>query len=97
MNLRKTIDSIKLATGDYIAFIDFDDWVHRQYFEVLIYCIQKYGADIAICRETNVSTAVEDVSIDVSSVQVHSLSLIQAIDDPPLKGGFGEEFILKNP
>lgn len=76
---------LKLATGDYIAFIDSDDWVHRQYFEVLIYCIQKYGADIAICRETNVSTFVEDVSIDVSSVQVHSLSLIQAIDDPSAK------------
>lgn len=70
---------LKLATGDFIAFIDSDDWVHRQYFEVLIYCVQKYGADIAICRETNVSTAIEDEAIDVASVQVQGLSLMQAV------------------
>ena len=27
---------LDMATGDFIAFVDSDDWVHPQYFEILI-------------------------------------------------------------
>lgn len=36
------------ATGDYIAFIDSDDYIHPQYFEILINAICDNNADIAI-------------------------------------------------
>ena len=39
---------IKKATGECIAFIDSDDWVHREYIACLVEGINE-GADLAIC------------------------------------------------
>ncbi len=38
---------MKIATGDYIAFIDGDDSVKEEYFEVLVKTIKTTGADMA--------------------------------------------------
>ena len=40
---------LKVAAGEYIAFIDPDDWVHPQYFEFLLTCIEETNADMVIC------------------------------------------------
>ena len=37
------------ATGNYIAFVDSDDWVEPNYIEELYTTLQKYHSDIAIC------------------------------------------------
>lgn len=37
------------ATGEYIGFIDSDDFVDKNYFEVLVDSLEKVNADIAIC------------------------------------------------
>lgn len=37
------------ATGDYIAFVDSDDWVEPNYVEQLYSIMQKYHSDIVIC------------------------------------------------
>lgn len=36
-------------TGDYVCFVDSDDYVHAQYFELLLYALEKTGAQISIC------------------------------------------------
>lgn len=36
------------ASGDYISFIDADDYIHAQYFEFLLNAIQENNADIAV-------------------------------------------------
>lgn len=38
---------IKAASGDYIGFVDSDDWVDLDFFEKLYNSITKYDADIA--------------------------------------------------
>lgn len=44
------------AAGDYISFIGSDDWVHPQYFEVLLSVLKKHGAPISACGFERVRT-----------------------------------------
>lgn len=37
---------IEIATGDYIGFVDSDDWIDENFYELLIEKMQKTGADI---------------------------------------------------
>ena len=46
---------LKQATGDIIAFVDPDDWVQPQYFEIMMYSMQKECADVIICEHQKVS------------------------------------------
>ena len=38
------------ATGDYVAFVDADDYVSPYYFETLLSCLREHGADFAVCN-----------------------------------------------
>ncbi len=40
---------LDMASGEYVAFIDSDDWIDKDMMEVLYNAIQKYDADIAEC------------------------------------------------
>ena len=40
---------ILLSSGDYISFIDSDDWIHPQYFETLLRCMEHTRADVVAC------------------------------------------------
>lgn len=40
---------MQLATGEYIAFVDSDDWIASEMFERLLQAIQKDDSDIAAC------------------------------------------------
>lgn len=41
---------VKRANGEYISFIDSDDFVSQDYYEYLFGLIAKYDADISVCR-----------------------------------------------
>lgn len=43
-------DGIEAATGDYISFIDSDDWIAKDAYEILYQGIKEYDADCAIGR-----------------------------------------------
>ena len=38
-----------LSTGQYISFIDSDDWINEKFYEILINSMDKYNADIVAC------------------------------------------------
>lgn len=40
---------IRIATGDYIGFIDSDDWINHKMYEILVNNLEKYNADISVC------------------------------------------------
>lgn len=42
-------EGLKYASGDYIGFVDSDDWINKDYFETLYNAITRYDADISIC------------------------------------------------
>lgn len=40
---------LKIAAGDYIAFVDSDDWIHEQYIIQLYRAAKKHHVEIAAC------------------------------------------------
>ena len=54
---------LDIATGEWIALIDSDDWVHPQYFELLINAAVKEKADICVCDSTVTSTDSVEYSL----------------------------------
>lgn len=45
---------IDIARGEWITFIDSDDWIHPDYLRVLLEAAKKYGADVAVGRYESV-------------------------------------------
>lgn len=57
------------ATGNYICFIDSDDWIHKDFFNILVNYAAKYESDITacgFCRTNNLSVTDTDVEEDLS-------------------------------
>ncbi len=48
---------IREAKGQYICFIDPDDWVSRYYFSVLLSGLMNTGADISMCNHQRTSNS----------------------------------------
>lgn len=41
--------AIDIATGDYIAFVDSDDWIEPRMYEIMLAALKKENADICAC------------------------------------------------
>ena len=52
---------LKAAKGQYICFVDSDDWVHPQYLEALLAGIEKTGADLSIVRYKEIYDYDEEI------------------------------------
>ena len=44
------IDGVNATTGEYIGFVDSDDYIEPNMYSELFDCIKQSGADIAFCR-----------------------------------------------
>lgn len=42
--------ALDMATGDFVSFVDGDDWIHPQLFEILLTVQEKTKADAVICN-----------------------------------------------
>ncbi len=45
--------ALDVATGEYVAFVDGDDWIHPQMYELLLCAICSGDADISACNYTH--------------------------------------------
>ena len=55
-------EGLKLASGEFIGFVDSDDWLEPQMVEILLTALQETEADIAVCNyqiETEESKATQ--------------------------------------
>lgn len=57
-----------VAQGKYIAFVDSDDWVDKEYISMLYYAAQNTGSDIAAC---NIRIVYDENSIEKSASQAN--------------------------
>ncbi|MZL70665.1 MULTISPECIES: glycosyltransferase family 2 protein [Eubacteriales] len=54
---------IEVATGEYLQFVDCDDWLHPQMCQLLLEAIAKNGADMALCGyQRVVGRQIDEVS-----------------------------------
>ena len=44
--------ALEIATGQYVAFVDSDDWLHPQMYEQLLALSAKHHAEISMCNYT---------------------------------------------
>lgn len=55
----------KAATGEYITYVDGDDWIDTEMYEAMLCAIETYQADTAICRYRGIyPDRVDDGSTD---------------------------------
>lgn len=45
---------IKIATGDYICFVDSDDYIHKTYIKELTSFLEEKNPDVVLCNHINV-------------------------------------------
>lgn len=71
---------LEIATGEYISFVDSDDWIHPQHFEQLLKACVDYNADIVVCDF--VKTSNKDEYLYYGSVlnKVSPLSIKDLLD-----------------
>ena len=60
-------EGIKIAAGEYIAFVDGDDWIEKGMYEDMLSAMQQQDADIAIC---NYKAVGKEYVIDTSTDKV---------------------------
>lgn len=68
------------CTGDFIAIIDGDDWIHKQYFEALLNIQEKTKADVVCCDNKICSKYEADDKVELSSLQVECFGLEKLMD-----------------
>lgn len=65
---------IELAKGDYIAYVDSDDYVSNRYLELLLQRITESNAEIAVCKTQTFVDGKKPIEPDLSNPNSHTLS-----------------------
>lgn len=73
--------AIAAATGDFISFVDGDDWIHHQFYEVLMSIQKKTDADVVICGYKKTGDYVNDVEISADNVPFETVASRQILKD----------------
>ena len=91
--------AIKIASGDYIGFIDSDDYVEEEYYEKLINSLNDEESDIAICdiKMINDNNKSEEIHKGCNG-KISTTNIINnGIAASPCNKLFKKELIIKYP
>lgn len=68
---------LSIAKGNYISFVDPDDWLHERYFEVLLDKIKQENCDIAICNYERTNDSFEFLPLSEENVTHELLNVAE--------------------
>lgn len=67
-------NGLKRATGEFIAFVDSDDFVHPEYFRSMMRCMKAKHADVVICAAQQFRDGDKIHFNQVESAKYHQLT-----------------------
>lgn len=70
---------IQVMTGDYVFFVDSDDWIHKDTLRILKKYEEKYDSDIVECKALVTSGEAEDDALEVNSLETHMYDTAEAM------------------
>ena len=79
---------IKMAKGNYISFIDADDYIDKDYYKILYNMIINNEADMAECRYIRVN---EEQEINIEKNQIQDIKVFSNIEKLKLLYGRNDE------
>lgn len=72
---------LAVATGDYISFIDSDDYIHEDYCGNLMSLMVKHNADMAQCEFLKVYHSIDTFDSEESNENITVLSSLEALNN----------------
>ncbi|MCR2822025.1 glycosyltransferase family 2 protein [Lederbergia panacisoli] len=70
---------IDAAKGEYLAFIDSDDFIHQKMYEILYQIASNYSSDVVVCDFLKVQN--ENVSLHNAGYNIKHFTNIQALNE----------------
>lgn len=70
----------KIARGDYISFVDSDDWVHKDFYKIMLETLLKNESDIIECGVIRTFNYKED-DIPINVVNSHDYNAENALKE----------------
>lgn len=71
---------LKVAVGEYVAFVDSDDWVHEAYIKELVLAAKSIDADVAVCDYQSVNE-FEVIEVKLNRAKPREFDSISAVKD----------------
>ena len=71
---------LDVITGDYVTFIDADDYVHPCFAELLLAAINDSGVQIAVCRWQELNEGSEHKPVDTTVIALRTFTQEEAIN-----------------
>ena len=84
---------LKIATGDFIGFVDSDDWLEPNMYEVLMSALQETGANIAFCNYQMESEGAKPFPLVAGTSKIELFSSEEALRRLITSKGFVHYFV----
>ncbi len=71
---------LDMCSGEYVAFIDADDCIHSQYFNVLYRTINSRSADVVLCKWERFSEEYKSSPIDILQLESKQCAMVELLN-----------------
>lgn len=72
---------LDIATGNYVAFVDSDDFIHEKMYEIMMHSLIKENADIAVCGYLSKSEPIKEEDWKIGNADVFCNTGLQAMEN----------------